>query len=139
MPFAKGRKKTGGRKKGIPAIVTASFSAAEACRKLGVDPFEVLAKMAAEDDMEISRPAAETLCRYLQAQPRQLQVEVRRTPEQIAAELLADPELRRRVAECLAGAERGSLPFGTASQTEPGAPAGVGRGVPSPSSNPALS
>ena len=110
MPFAKGHKRIGGRKKGIPAIVTASFSAAEACRKLGVDPFEVLAKMAAEDDMEISRPAAETLCRYLQAQPRQLQVEVRRTPEQIAAELLNDPELRQRVEERLEQALAGSLP-----------------------------
>lgn len=67
MAFAKGHKRIGGRKKGIPGIVTAGFSAAEACRAEGVDPFAVLAAMAAGKYCTTEvRPAAETLCRYLQ-------------------------------------------------------------------------
>ena len=56
------------------------------------------------------RPAAETLCRYLQPQFRRVEIEVRKTPEQIVAGLMARPELRRRVLEYLEGAERGTLP-----------------------------
>jgi len=112
MPFVKGRKKTGGRMKGIPGTVSASYSAAEACRAQGIDPFAILAAMAARGQCSNDniRPAAETLCRYLQPQFRQVEIEVRKTPEQIVADLMDRPELRRRVAEYLEVAERGTLP-----------------------------
>jgi hypothetical protein len=107
MTFVKGRTKTGGRKKGIPAIAAAGFSAAEACRARGVNPFEVLAEMAAgRDCTDNIRPAAETLCRYLQPQMRPVEVEARRDPAEIVAELKARPEIRQQMREYLEEAER---------------------------------
>lgn len=39
-----------------------------------------------------------------------MEIEVRRTPEQIAAELLANPELRQQVAELVEQSEDGGQP-----------------------------
>src|SRR5208282_5556489 len=98
MPFEKGHKKIGGRRKGIPAIFNAAFSAAEACQALGVNPFAVLTDIAAGNHFsDEARPAAEALCRYLQRQFHQVETGVRRSPEEIVADLMADPELCQRV------------------------------------------
>lgn len=47
MPFVKGQKKIGGRKKGTPNEPTRTLI--EKTSELGIDPFEILLRFAAED------------------------------------------------------------------------------------------
>lgn len=76
MPFKPGKEKTGGRVAGTKNKLTIGIEmrVQEICEEVGVNPFEVLARLALDPDPSVASSAAKALCKYVKPELKAIEI-----------------------------------------------------------------
>ncbi len=103
MAKLKGAPKSGGRVAGTPnkKTIGIELKVDEICKQVGVNPFEILARLSRDPDPSISIQASKEICKYMK--PQLKAVEISENPEKYIGKAKEEARLAELVKQVEAG------------------------------------